>query len=191
MLLLCWFHPQAMGFIRPILNLCSCWQLLDVLLLYWRAMLAPGAAGGQALSPPRSRCCLQLDEECPLLHHRVFGCQEGDLSLYNARTWINPGLSHCEGEGAVSACPSRERDSGQRRPKGCLTNSFLNPVQPCLFLSTQGGDSSFSRTGSCFLLRRGVLSRVPLLSEQVHTCPEVHCSQPPRCLSCLSPSNPG
>lgn len=47
-------------------------------------------------------------KNCPLFHPRVFGCQEGDLSLSNARVWINLSPSHSEGEGAISVCPSRE-----------------------------------------------------------------------------------
>lgn len=76
--------------------------------------------------PPRWRCCLQLAEKCPLLHPRVSGCQEGDLSLSNARVWINLSPSHCEGEGAISVCPSREIFAAEEA-KGV---AYCPPPQP-------------------------------------------------------------
>lgn len=87
------------------------------------------------MTPPRSSCCLQLVEKCPPLHPRVFGCQEGDLSLPNARIWININPSHCEGERAVSVCPSREIFASRGGQRGDLPAPFLTPVQPFLFLS--------------------------------------------------------
>lgn len=131
----CWFPLQAGGresLSQPVLFLGASILALSAL----EAVLAPGVSGGQALSPPRLRCCLQLDEKCPLLHHRVFGCQEGDFSFSNARIWLNLSPSHHEGEGAISACPSRERFRVQEA-KGIaswfsppLTAALLVPESP-------------------------------------------------------------